>query len=135
MYLTLAAAALLGLFVVVCWLQRYLNQRNQATTMTAWGPIAPPSDMIGAKGCFLGACGIYGEGAFPDGKDAHAHLGDRLTGWVCFRNQQAFENKRLRQHELAHILSGQPGHDDRWMKYMIELDQSIPLRYRIPQRK
>lgn len=98
------------------------------------GPRSAPADMPGVVGIFLGGCVERGVGRISDRplicqESAHAHINGPYVGWVCFQMPSDLNNKHLRMHELAHILTGQ-GHTDAWRRKMIELGQTIPERYK-----
>lgn len=55
---------------------------------------------------------------------AHAHLDGDCKGWVCFRYQEALNNKLVCLHELAHVLTKQ-GHTAKWRETLLDLGGSL----------
>lgn len=71
------------------------------------------------KGVFLGGCVARGDGS-SFRRRAHAHnMGGEHDGWICVRSRRRLMTKTgkpsdLMWHELAHILTPNHGHDDKW---------------------
>lgn len=80
------------------------------------------------KGASIGC--IYGF-EWDGSHTAHAHCGrkEKYSGWVCFKDEKAWNRDLVRKHEAAHILNGpkKRGHGKKWAEQFIKL--GLPKRY------
>lgn len=90
----------------------------------------------GLKGVFVGGCVARGVGSsFRSSAHAHNCDGYDNKGWICVRSTRKVlkddgQPTPLMWHELAHILTPNHGHDDKWRAKMRELGQQIRGKYK-----
>lgn len=51
---------------------------------------------------------------------AHAHMGGRYKGYICFRTLENFRKETTCKHELAHVITAE-GHTKVWAEKYVEL--------------
>lgn len=88
------------------------------------------------KGIFVGGCVERGNGSSFRAK-AHAHCLDIdvYYGWICVRSAKRLRMNNgnpsiLMLHELAHLLTKELYHNDKWRRKNKELGGWIEKRYR-----
>jgi hypothetical protein len=124
-----------------------------AETLAEYGPRPPDPAWVDldprwaqVTAVFVGGCTARGVGsAFRRQAHAHNRRGDPHFGVVCVRSHRRLyaahrddltgawgvtgRPSRVMWHEMAHILTPNQGHSDRWRAMMQDLGQPIPARY------
>lgn len=110
-----AAATHLLLVILLC------DNRIAVYTWDSYpGAVPIPPDMEGVVGVHVGCVATHGTGLPEMRADAHAHIAGPYRGWACFGEKGSLNDRRLRLHETAHILTGQ-GHTLEWETTFHEL--------------
>lgn len=81
------------------------------------------------RGIAIGHCVDGREIAWDDAILGHAHRsGDARPGWICFGSLK-YLNPTNVTHELAHLISNEAGHGERWKRTVRELGGRVERRY------
>lgn len=77
----------------------------------------------------IGGC-VDGRRIAWDGSiEGHAHLADDARpGWICFESLK-YLNPTNVIHEMAHIVSSDRGHGERWKRAVRKLGGRVERRY------
>ena len=76
------------------------------------------------RGVFVGGCVCRGVGSSFRAK-AHAHLDGPHAGWICYRSTRWWHVDLLHLHEVAHLVSGEQHHNDRYRQVLVDLGGQV----------
>lgn len=62
---------------------------------------------------------------FDQRESAHAHVGGEANGYICFRLARFCVCPPLCYHEVAHLVTGKPGHGVEWREACLALGGTL----------